>query len=78
MSVRASDNDAARAAMKWWHVGQRVVVKNGCEYDGQTGVIYCLPPIKRPWWLYTVNLDNPGEHDCVCCAWDEMELVPNG
>jgi hypothetical protein len=75
MSARASEVAAARAARKRWHVGDRVVVKNGSEYDGQTGVVYCLPPVKNPWWLYTVNLDSPGEHDSVCCAWDEMELV---
>lgn len=60
-------------ALTIWREGDAVRVWNGQEYDGQTGRISDLPPPKKPDWLYTVELDSRGEHDCLFAGWEEME-----
>ncbi len=66
----------AKTARRIWQVGDHVRVKNGQGYDGQLGEIYCVPSERKFWWAYTVNLFARNQpHDCVFCAFDEMEPI---
>lgn len=70
------DLAAAKAARKKWKVGDLVRIRNGSEYDGYWGRIYCVPSARHPNWLYNVTLlDTSQEHDSVDCKYDQMELV---